>query len=142
LSTYGFINNFLGELKSLANPPNLGNRVIADPRPLPCWIPPTLPIAKFNVDASVSKTQDKGVAAAICHDNSCLYLGSSLLVYTGITDPAVLEALACREALALAADLGLSHFMVESDCKNVVADIVEGTLSKYGAADDTSLTYL
>jgi hypothetical protein len=57
-----------------------------------------------------------------------------MIVYTCITDSAVLEALACREALALAVDLVWdSHFMVASDCKQVVADIVEGTLGKYGA---------
>jgi hypothetical protein len=34
--------------------------------------------------------------------------------------------------LALVVDLGLSHFMVASDCKQVMTNIVEGTLGKYG----------
>jgi hypothetical protein len=61
------------------------------------------------------------------------YLGSSAVIYAGIIDPQVLETLACREALALADDLIQSRILVASDCKPVVNDIVEGTMSKYGA---------
>jgi hypothetical protein len=62
-----------------------------------------------------------------------LYLGASALIFPGITDPTILEALACREALALATDLGLSRFYVATDCKQVVDDIKEGSLGKYGS---------
>lgn len=34
-------------------------------------------------------------------------------------DSAILEALACREALFLALDLSLSHVIIASDCKGV-----------------------
>ena len=46
--------------------------------------------------------------------------------YNRITDPAVLEAIACRKALALAEDLSLQSFMVACDCKPVVDDIHDG----------------
>jgi hypothetical protein len=62
-----------------------------------------------------------------------VYLGASALILPGITDPAILESLACREAFALAADLGLPRFYVASDCKQVVDDIKEGSLGKYGS---------
>jgi ribonuclease HI len=84
-----------------------------------------------NVDVAVSKVGDKGVGAAFCRDHSGLYMGASPVVYTGITDPAVLEALACREALALALDLGISHLLVASDCKTVVNDISDGSMGRY-----------
>jgi hypothetical protein len=37
------------------------------------------------------------------------------------------------EAFAIAADLGLPRFYVASDCKQVVDDIKEGSLGKYGS---------
>ena len=61
------------------------------------------------------------------------YLGASAVRHTGINDPATLEALACREALSLALDLSLSHVLVASDCKEVVADIHKGTGGLYAS---------
>ena len=61
------------------------------------------------------------------------YLGASAVRHTGINDPATLEALACREALSLALDLSLSHVLVASDCKEVVADIHKGTGGRYAS---------
>jgi hypothetical protein len=44
----------------------------------------------------------------------------SVVVVEGYTDPEVLEAMACREGLSLAADLLLARFRVASDCLNVI----------------------
>ena len=60
-------------------------------------------------------------------------LGSSAAVYHGITDPATLETLACREALALAEDLQVTNMMIASDCKGVVQDINEGSGGAHSA---------
>ena len=49
-----------------------------------------------------------------------------------VDDPATLEAIGCREAFALAQDLHIQNFVISSDSKQVVADIVRGTRSKYG----------
>jgi ribonuclease HI len=62
-----------------------------------------------------------------------IYLGASAIVVRGITNSATLEALACREALALAEDLNLQRIFVSSDCKTVVTDIAEGSIGRYGA---------
>jgi hypothetical protein len=59
-------------------------------------------------------------------------MGSSSLVIGGVWDPATLEAIACREAIALAEDLNLQHFVVASDCKQVVDDIARGSQGTYG----------
>ena len=40
------------------------------------------------------KTENRGAAAAFCRDNDGTYLGASVVVFVGITDPATLEALA------------------------------------------------
>jgi ribonuclease HI len=41
-------------------------------------------------------------------------------------NPEVLEALACSEALALAADTHVSRLLVASDCQNVIKEINDG----------------
>lgn len=58
--------------------------------------------------------------------------GRSLaLVVPGVTEPSILEALACREGLALATDLYLPRVHVASDCQSVVNDIAAGQGGKY-----------
>jgi ribonuclease HI len=74
----------------------------------------------------------EGDSCRLLQDSSGVYLGSSAVVFDGITDPASLEALACREGLALAADLALSRIQIASDCKLVVEDIREGSMGRYG----------
>jgi hypothetical protein len=51
-------------------------------------------------------------------------LSSSVMVFSGIVDPPTLEALACRDALALADDLMLGRVLIFSDCQQVVRDIL------------------
>lgn len=48
------------------------------------------------------------------------------MVIQGMLDPSVLEALACKEALALAQDLGLHHLQTASDSQEVVKSIRDG----------------
>jgi hypothetical protein len=82
----------------------------------------------------VSRSSLKGgVAPAICCDHTGLYLGASALVLPRVTDPSILESIACREALSLVADLGLSRLYVASDCKQVVEDIANGSFGTYGS---------
>ena len=44
----------------------------------------------------------------------------------GVINPTVLEVIACREALALAADLSLDHLVIANDCKPAVGGIKKG----------------
>ena len=60
-------------------------------------------------------------------------MGSSAMVFPGVCDPATLETLACREALALAADLNIRQITIASDCKQVVGDIADGTGGQYSS---------
>lgn len=59
-------------------------------------------------------------------------MGSSSLVIGGLCDPATLEAIACREAIALAEDLNVQRFVVASDCKQVIGDIARDSQGPYG----------
>ncbi|KQK19608.2 hypothetical protein BRADI_1g49356v3 [Brachypodium distachyon] len=99
--------------KEKARPPNI-------PMPTARWIPPPAGYVKINVDASVAKHCCAGAAAAVCWNAEGCLLGASALVFTGLADPGTLEVLACREALSLAEDLGVSHCQVASDCLEVV----------------------
>lgn len=51
----------------------------------------------------------------------------------GVFDAATLEAIACREALSLADDLLLHNFIIASDSKQVVNDIIKGNQGRYGS---------
>ena len=55
------------------------------------------------------------------------------MVFRDIAKPAALEALACREALALALDLSLHRIVIACDCKGVVAEIKNGLEGRHGA---------
>jgi hypothetical protein len=48
------------------------------------------------------------------------------VVFEGITHPGCLEALACREGVALAIDLNMGATMVTSDCLEVVQGLRQG----------------
>ena len=70
---------------------------------------------------------------AICRDNQGAFLGSSALLIAGVWDAPTLEAMACREAVALAEDLNQHNYIVASDCKQVVEELVIGEQGFYGA---------
>jgi hypothetical protein len=59
---------------------------------------------------------------------------SSFLACPGVKDPATLKALACREGLALSADLQLSRCIVASDCKEVVLALKSDSRSCYSTS--------
>lgn len=44
----------------------------------------------------------------VCRNEQRAFQGASAVVFDGIVDPETLEALACREAISLAEDLGLT----------------------------------
>ena len=65
------------------------------------WLPPPPGTAKINVDAAVSKNLSVGSAAAVARNSNGGLLGASLLTIEGMMEPEMLEAVACREKLAL-----------------------------------------
>ena len=81
----------------------------------------------IRVDGGVSRNGEVGEVAAVCRDHTGTFLGSSAVVYLGITDPACLEMMACREAQALAQDLNFTRIVVSGDSKNTMNDIREGS---------------
>jgi ribonuclease HI len=53
--------------------------------------------------------------------------------FPGVTDPSVLETMACREALSLADDLNIRNISISSDCQGALTDIV-GNMGSTNAA--------
>lgn len=96
-------------------------------------IPPAQGHWKIKVDAAVSRNSNDGSYGAVCRDDTGKYADASAVRCTGISDPATLEALAIREALTLAQDLSISHVIIASDCRGMMADIKRGSGGMYAA---------
>ena len=92
------------------------------------WRAPDWGVAKVQVDGGLARKGRSWAIATMCRDHSRDYfLGSSAIVFNDISELATLEALACREALALALDLSLDRIVIACDCKAVVTEIKNGT---------------
>jgi ribonuclease HI len=132
LSTYHFVENFIRDLKivetkkapaPLERPKEQAKR----------WVAPQMGHVKINVDAAVRKHENYGAVAAVCRDGDGAFLGASAQVIRGVSDPAILEAIACREALALACDLSLTHVHVASDCLEVISGLEGENLGRFSS---------
>ena len=101
--------------------------------PAPRWLAPPSGFAKINVDAEVRKQNNAGAVAAVCRMDDGTFLGASAVSITGSSEPTILEALASREALAMAADLQLEQFRVASDCLEVIKSIDGEYLGRFSS---------
>ena len=96
------------------------------------WIPPPSGRIKINVDAAVGKNTGRGSVAAVARDEMGVFVGASSLVFPGRTEAETLEALACREACALARDISARRVRVASDCHNVIINLDREAMGSYG----------
>ena len=69
----------------------------------------------------------------IGRDHDGLFLGASVIVTSGIMDPATLKEIFVGKVLALLEDLHLQKAHVTSNCKVVVDDIKQRSVEGYGA---------
>ncbi|KAK1693260.1 hypothetical protein QYE76_009957 [Lolium multiflorum] len=97
----------------------------------PRWSPPPEGACKINADGDVANVSNKGAVGVVCRSREGLYLGAFVLVFDGVTHPGCLEALACREAIALAMDLQVREVMVASYCLEVIQGIQGKSLGQY-----------
>jgi ribonuclease HI len=95
--------------------------------------PPSPGAVKINVDAAVSRGQDHGAVSAVCRDETSKFLGASARTINGLSDPTVLEAMACAESLMLAQDLGATKLIVSSDCLEMINMLKTRNLCRYTA---------
>ncbi|CAN6270926.1 unnamed protein product [Urochloa humidicola] len=129
LSTHSFIDRYVADLDMAV--PQQEKKELRKSVSLR-WIPPPSGVAKINVDAAISKNMRLGSVVAVARDSAGKFLGASSLVVEGTTEPEVMEAMACREGMALASDLLLQRVRMASDCNNVVRSFNEGMMGPYG----------
>ena len=129
LSTHSFVERFLADLGE-EKPKEKGKKSVI--RRTGNWLPPPDGMIKINVDAAISKNECTASVAAIARDASGCFLGASALISKGITDPEVMEAVACREGLSLALDLQITRLRLASDNSSVVKNIRDGSKGVYG----------
>jgi hypothetical protein len=129
LSTHSFVDRFLADI-DLTNPGQVSS---SGPRSAVRlkWIAPPAGQMKINVDTAISKNSGTGSIAAVVRQEDGGFVGASSIVLQGITDPEILEAMACREGFTLA-DLLLQRFILASDCSNAVSSINGEGMGPYG----------
>lgn len=102
-ATHSIVKSFIAELVTIQTWPGATEFVLPSAgRPVvrQGWMAPKAGDAKIQVNGGDSRNGRRGAAATICRDHASLFLGSSAMVFDDISDPPMLEALACREALA------------------------------------------
>ena len=131
LSTFHFVERFLQDLELVEKPPSAGKAPAAWML-ASRWIPPPAGLSKVNVDAALSKNSARAAVAAVARGETGAFLGASSVVFHGMSDPETMEAMACREGMALAADILLQRFKLATDCSNVVRSLEEECMGPYG----------
>ncbi|KAJ9135374.1 hypothetical protein P3X46_032565 [Hevea brasiliensis] len=129
------LNEFL--VSNLDDSPFPNNPIVRPPH----WLPPPLSAIKINFDASVDINRNMGSLAAIVCNVSGKILGWFCKRPKGITDPTMLEAMACREAILLAKNKGLPNVVIEGDAKAIIsyANVSAVPLVLQGIFHDTAL---
>lgn len=122
LSTKCFVDRFLADLEMIACP-DVPRHSQRDAYEYPRWIALPSEFAKINGDAVVSKNTSSRAVVVVARDINGTHLGASTLLFEGLDDPETLEALACREALALASDLSLRKMILARDCVTVMKNL-------------------
>lgn len=98
------------------------------------WQAPEVGWFKVNVDGSLLKHMDKGGAGAVIRDHHGRFHAGTCHFFPIATEPELVELLACKRAVNLAKEMGISKLVLESDCKELVTKISskEKDLSQYG----------
>ena len=128
---HGFIMRYLADLDIIADASQKQGTTMPQSVQVQKWIPPMEGMVKINVDGGIAKNSCKGAAAAVCRDAQGVYLGSSTRIVDICDYPGTLEAMACLEALSLAADLNLRRLIIACDAEAVVKQINGGSKAIY-----------
>jgi ribonuclease HI len=119
MDTVQFIDRFLLDLEA-SQPRTVKPKIPGAAREKGRWILPLVGRVKLNANAAVAKSVAKGAVGIVSRSLEGEYLGASAIVFTGVTQPGSLDAMACREALALAEDLQVGPCHIASDSLEVI----------------------
>jgi ribonuclease HI len=90
------------------------------PKIQPRWKPPEEGILKLNVDASFSNSLGEGATGLVLRNHAGVLVRGQAIWYEHAANALVMEALAFRDGVKLACDLGLPRIEVETDASEVV----------------------
>jgi ribonuclease HI len=86
----------------------------------PKWKPPSEGVVKLNVDAGFSKSSGEGTTGLVMRDHAGDLVRGQAVWYAHAANALIMEAIAVRDGVRLACDLGISHVEVETDASDVV----------------------
>jgi ribonuclease HI len=98
------------------------------------WTKPPESKVKLNVDASFDPISGLGGTGAIIRDSHGSFIAGCNRSLPHIADAPTAEAMALRDGLLLAGQIGCNKLIVESDCMEVVQTMQEGGFSRGAAA--------
>jgi hypothetical protein len=84
------------------------------------WQLPAPGLEKVNVDASFSNVSGKGATGLVIRNHEGLLMHGQAIWYNHAASVLNMEAVAIRDGVELATDLGLSRIVVETDSSDVV----------------------
>jgi ribonuclease HI len=83
----------------------------------------------LNVDASYNKDRSTGSTGAVIRDSNGHFIAADAKYFEHVLDAPMAEALAHREGLGLASQVGCNRLMVQTDCMEVVETMKQQGMS-------------
>ena len=84
------------------------------------WTKPPENYLMLNVDASYNQERSTGSTGAVIRDSNGQFIAAAARYFEHVLDAPMAEALALREGLGLASQIGCNRLMVQTDCMEVV----------------------
>ena len=98
------------------------------------WKRPPEDFLLLNVDASYNYERSTGSSGAVIRDARGVFVAAAAKYYENVLDAHMAEAMALREGMLLAYQVGCRRLMIQSDCAEVVETIHQGGLSATASA--------
>ncbi|KAJ9180521.1 hypothetical protein P3X46_008752 [Hevea brasiliensis] len=87
------------------------------------WAVPPIRRVKLNFDVATNPSQGSGAVATLARDHLGRHLGWFCKQFSCISNPLILEALACREACVIAKSKGLSDIIIEGNSQTLISTL-------------------
>jgi hypothetical protein len=84
------------------------------------WHPPSAGLFKLNTDGAFNGKSMHGATEAVVRDSNGSLLGAQARWYNRMDDALMAKALAVRDVIELARDMGVTRLQVKSDSSSVV----------------------
>ena len=117
-----YISGLIEEMSFLKMPAKSKNTagVVHWKPPMPGWV-------KINTDASFDPNSSSGAAGVVIRDDMGAVCSGAARWFDNVQDALMAEALAAREGLELAVEMGYDRIILEVDCKNLKTLIEDGS---------------